>query len=122
MAITLYLVTSTISLILTYAGWIWEHDADFYAVKKVGVETFTRALVKVYLTSYLHKETKYLKLRDSTISIQLNGILSLTWFVVFKELSLQALLARGFIDIIAKPLKKTHPPLYLRLRALRIMF
>lgn len=119
---SLYLLASTFSLILTYAQWVWEHDADFYAAEKVGAEAFARALAKVYLAGYLREKGRYLALGDSAVSIHLNRVPPLTQLDVFRELLLQTLLARGFINVITKPLEETHPPLYLRLRALRTAF
>lgn len=119
--ISLYLIASTISIILTYENWVWEHVADLYAARNAGTESFARALVKTYLVGYLYKYAKYIKPGNSAINVRLDNTPPLTRSSVFKELLFQALLARGFLDAIIKPLEETHPPLHLRLRVIKTM-
>lgn len=116
----LYPVVSTISLVLTSVAWIREHLADIYAAEKVGADMFAVALIKAYTIKFLKKEGKYVVVKDCIIS--LNNIQPLNWRSVFKELVLQTLLFRDFIKAYIEPLEKTHPPLYMRLRALKTAF
>lgn len=95
---------------------------DLYASRRIGAETVARVLVKVHVAGYLSGKARYAALVDCSINVPLDSVSSLTAREIAKGLLLQTLLARGFIDALTKPLEKTHPPLYLRLRALRTAF
>lgn len=73
----------------------------------------------MYLACYLHEKAKYAEPEQLSVHVRQDSIPPLTFLEVFNELLLQTLLARGFIDVVTKPLVETHPPLHLRLRVFR---
>lgn len=119
--ITLYLILALLSLVVIYLRHAWEYDADLHAPGKMGMITFTKALVKAYIASHSTSAARYVSSASLSVEFKLGGVPPLTWCDTIIELLYRTLSLRGLIDFISiatKPLGGNHLPLYLRLRAI----
>ena len=105
-------IAYTLTALITFVNWAYEHEADIYAATMVSPQTYGRALTKIAACIRL-KELCALEAINKISTPQVNKI---TQRDVLKEfLYLMLKMPLGFIDMFRNKPYPTHPPLRFRL-------
>jgi len=115
-SVFMLLVAYSLTTIITFVDWTYEHKADMYAATKTSPQIYGKTLIKVVACSRL-KELCTRKLIENVPIIRIDKI---TWKDVLKEfLYLIFKMPMGFIDMFKNNPYPTHPPLHFRLYAIQ---